>query len=51
MGAFGVVMCEPFIEIGLQLLDSLKQRFAERDLIEFLQDGLVEPFADAVGLR
>ena len=44
MGAFIVVVIDPFIEIILQLLDGLV------DLVELLQDGFVEPFADAVGL-
>ena len=51
MGAFGVVMMQPLVQIGLQLVDALIQVFAERDLIEFLQNCLVEPLADAVGLR
>ena len=51
MGAFGVVMVEPFIEISLELADGFIQSVAERDLIEFLQEGLVEPLANAIGLR
>ena len=51
MGAFGVVMVEPFIEIYLKLLDGLKQGLAERDLIKLLQDRFVETLADAIGLR
>ena len=49
--AFVVVMLQPFIEIGLQRFDGFIELFAERDLIKFLQDRLVEPFADAVRLR
>ncbi len=48
MGAFGVVMDEPFIKISLKLAYGFIQRFAEHDLIEFLQDGLVESLADTV---
>ena len=51
MGALRVVVMEPMIQIHLQLFDAFIQVFSERDLIKLLQDGLVEPFANAVGLR
>ncbi len=50
MGALRVVVMEPFIEIGLQLLNGFVQVFAKRYLIELLQYGFTEPFANAVGL-
>ena len=50
MCALGVVMMEPCVQIGLKLVDALIQVLSERDLIEFLQDGFVEPLTDAVGL-
>src|SRR4029077_3568825 len=46
-----VVPGDPGIEVSLQLLDASVDTFAERHLIELLQDGLVEALADAVGLR
>ena len=51
MCAFSVVMLEPLIQVGLQLLNGFVQVLAERDLVELLQNGLVEPLANAVGLR
>ena len=50
VGAFIVVVIDPFVQIVLQLLDGLIDFPAECHLIELLQDGFVEPFADAVGL-
>ncbi len=43
VGAFIIVVIDPFVQIVLQLLDGLIDLFAEGDLIELLQDGLVEP--------
>ena len=51
MGAFIVVVIDPLVQIDLQLLDGLIDLLAECDLIKLLQDGLVEPLANAVGLR
>ena len=51
MGAFIVVVIDPKVQIILQLVDIFIDLFAERHLIELLQNGLVKPFADAVGLR
>ena len=42
MGTLGVVMDDPFIEIGLELFDGLEQRFTERDLVEFLKVSIAE---------
>jgi len=50
MGAFIVVLIDPFVQIDLQLLNGLVDLFTECHLIELLQDGLVEPLTDAVGL-
>ncbi len=50
VGAFIVVVIDPLVQINLQLLDTFVDLLAECHLIELLQDGLVEPFADAVGL-
>ena len=51
MCALSVVVMYPLIQIGLQLLNAFVEVLAERDLIELLQNGLVEPLADAVSLR
>ena len=51
MGAFIVVVIDPLVQVDLQLLDGLIDLLAEGDLIKLLQVGLMEPFADAVGLR
>ena len=50
MSAIIVVVIDPFVQIVLQLLDGLIYFPAECHLIELLQDGLVEAFADTVGL-
>ena len=46
-----IVVVQPYVQIGLQLIQIAIEFFAERDLIEFLQDRLVEALADSVGLR
>ena len=46
-----IVLVDPQIEIGLQLVDRTIHFFAERDTIEFVEHGFVEALADAVGLR
>ena len=45
-----VVRVDPRVKIHLQLLDRRVDFLAERDLVELIQDGLVEPLADPVGL-
>ena len=50
MGAFLIVKVDPFVQIGLQSFHGFIELFAERYLVKFLQNCLVEPFADAVGL-
>ena len=51
MRALVVVVMQPFVEIGLKHIDAVIEFLAERDLIEFLQDGLVGPLEDAMRLR
>ena len=46
-----IVLADPQIQIGLQLVDRTIHLFAERDTVEFIEHGLVEPLTDAVGLR
>jgi len=50
MRALVVVAMQPLVQIGLQRVDAVIELLAERDLIELLQDRLVEPLTDAVGL-
>ncbi len=50
VGAFIIVVIDSLVQIVLQLLDGLINFLAECHLIELLQDGFVEPLADAVGL-
>ena len=51
VGAFIVVVIDPKVQIILQLVNVFIDLLAERYLIELLQNGFVEPLADAVGLR
>ncbi len=51
MGAFSVVLVQPFIETGLQRLDGFVELFAKGGLRELLQNGFVELLANTVGLR
>ena len=46
-----IVVIQPGIEIGLQLADAAIDVFAERNPTDLVQDGVMEAFADAVGLR
>ena len=46
-----VVFDQPSVEVRLQLVQALVDLFAESDLIELFEYGLVESFADAIGLR
>ena len=45
-----VIVSQPFIQVFLQLLKRLIQLAPERNLIKFLQDGLMETFTDAICL-
>src|SRR6516225_6877614 len=46
-----IVLADPQIEIGLQLVERTIHLFAECDTIELVEHGLVEALTDAVGLR
>ena len=50
MRALVVVMMQPLIQISLQRVDAVIKRPAERGLVKLLQDHLLEPLANAVGL-
>ncbi len=50
MSSFIVVVRQPLVQIFLQLLQRLVQLFAEGHLIKLVQDRLMKPLADAVGL-
>ena len=51
MGAFIIVVFQPDVQILLQLIEVTVELLSESYLVELLQDRLVEPFADAIGLR
>jgi hypothetical protein len=51
MGSDLVVLLDPEIQVALQLLDGAIDFFAEGHPVELVEDGLVEPLDDAVGLR
>ncbi len=46
-----IVLVNPDIEIGLQLVDETIRLSAERDTVKLIERGLVEALADTVGLR
>src|SRR3954451_6396960 len=46
-----IVLADPQIDVGLQLVNRTIHLFAERDAVELVEHGLVEALADAVGLR
>ena len=46
-----IIIDEPSIEVGLQLLNGPVDLFAERDAVELVEQGAMEAFADSVGLR
>ncbi len=49
--SFGVVRLDPGIHVDLDFLHAAVQLTPERAGIELVLDCLMEPFADAVGLR
>ena len=51
MGAVGIILDEPLIQILLKLIQCPVDLLSEGDLVKLLKDCLVEPFADPVGLR
>ena len=50
MGAHVVVLGQPRLQVGLQLLDARIDLLAKRHPIELVQHRAVKAFADAVGL-
>ena len=46
-----IVLYQPSIEIGLQLVDRAIDLLAERDAVELVKQRAMEAFTDAVGLR
>src|SRR5690348_1374122 len=50
MGALFIVLDEPEVEIGLQLVDHQIDLLAERNPVELVQDSAMEALANAVGL-
>src|SRR6476660_3794051 len=51
MGTQFIVLDEPEVEIGLQLLDRQIDLLAEGDPVEFVEDGAMEALANTIGLR
>lgn len=51
MGAFGVVVMHPGIEVAPERSDTLVERFAYLDAEELVEDGAVEALDEAVGFR
>ena len=51
MRALFIVLDEPDVEIGLQLVDRQIDLLAERNPVELVQDSAMEALANAVGLR
>jgi hypothetical protein len=45
-----IVLADPQIQVGPQLVNSTVRLFAECDAVKFIEHGLVEALADAVGL-
>ena len=46
-----VVLDQPSVEIGLQLVDRVIDLLAERDPIKLVQDSAMEALADSIRLR
>ena len=51
MGPVLVVLADPSIKVGLQLVDGLIDLFSERHPVELIQNGAMEALANAIGLR
>ena len=45
-----IVIDQPGIEIGLQLVNRVIDLFAERDPVKLIQDRAMEALADSIGL-
>src|SRR5262249_30167655 len=50
MGPLLIVLAYPHIKVGLQLVDGTVELSAEGDTVQLVEHGLVEAFANAVGL-
>src|SRR5215471_5989705 len=46
-----IILDQPCIKIGLQLVDAAINLLAERDPIELVQHGAMETLTDSIGLR
>src|SRR6202007_620950 len=46
-----IVLSDPNIEIGLQLVDGTVHLFTKRDTVKFVEHGLVESLTDSIRLR
>ena len=51
MGSLFVVLFEPLIEIGLQLVDGLVKLLSKRHSVKLIEHGLMKSLADPIGLR
>ena len=51
MGPVLVVLGDPRIKVGLQLLDGVIDLFTERHPVELVQDGAMKALAGSIGLR
>src|SRR5215831_6501337 len=51
MGPLLIVLGDPRIKIGLQLVDRAIDLFAKRHPIEFVEHGAMKALANAIGLR
>src|SRR5499427_10481758 len=51
MGPVLVVFGDPYIKVGLQLVDRAVDLFAERHPVKLIQDGTMEALADSICLR
>lgn len=50
MGSLPIVLLQPWVQVHLQLLQTPVEILPEEQAVAFVLQGLVEPFADAVGL-
>ena len=51
VGPLTIILLDPLIQIGLQLLQHAADFLAEGDGVELILDGAVKAFANAIGLR
>ena len=50
MGSLFIVQLQPLIQVGLQLCDRFVQLLPKRHPIELVENGLMKPFTDPIGL-